>query len=129
MRSFSALMLVRYTMVLLFLWFGIQQLINPSMWVSYLPEFTGYLPMPGEMLVQLNGWFEIICAGLLLLGCYTRFIAFILGIHLLGIAVTAGGAVGVRDAALGLCALSLCISGADAWTLDAYVQRKKSIKV
>ena len=59
----------------LFFWFGISQLINPGAWTSFLPEFVGYFPIPGEMLVRFNGWAEVVAAAMLLLGCYTRLVA------------------------------------------------------
>jgi hypothetical protein len=43
---------------------------------------------------------------------------------LLGIALSAGGAVGVRDTALGLTAISLAFSVPDALTLDRYFAKK-----
>lgn len=117
MQKYSFI-LIRLSIVCLFLWFGMQQLMNPSAWVSYLPEWTGYLPIPGEILVGLNGWFEVLSALLLAVGCYTRFLALILSVHLAGIAWTAGGAVGIRDAALALCTLALFMAEPDHWTLD-----------
>lgn len=114
-----SLILLRYAWVALFLWFGVEQLASPATWVSYLPVWTGYMPIPGEMLVQLNGWLELVLAFMLLVGIYTRGVAILLSLHLFGIAVTAGGAIGMRDAVLGMMGISLAFSPADAWTLDA----------
>lgn len=123
MNTYSSA-IIRYALCLLFFWFGVQQLMNPSIWVSYLPEFTGYFPVPGEMLVQMNGWFEIIFSILLLLGVYTRLVVGILGVHLLGIAASAGGAVGMRDLTLSIVCFALAISSVDNWTLDHYLARR-----
>lgn len=112
------LIVLRFTLAGLFLWFGLQQWLHPEAWTIFLPEVTGYLPIPGTMLVMMNGWMEIIGAIALILGFAVRPISFFLGAHLLGIAVTAGGAIGVRDAALGLSAIALCLSPADRLTLD-----------
>lgn len=119
-------MAVRYTAVALFLWFGIAQLRDAATWVGFLPEWTGYLPIPGEMLVQLNGLVEVVLATALGIGALTRATAALLGLHLLGIAITAGGAIGVRDAALALMTLSLALAPADALTLDARARRSPS---
>lgn len=119
---------LRWSLALLFVWFGTQQLLHPAQWVSYLPEWTGYLPMPSEMFVQLNGWLEICLATLLAIGVYTRFSAGLLGLHLAGIAVTAGGAVGVRDATLAAACISVVLGGADQWSLDASFAKETSAK-
>lgn len=112
--------ILRTSFALLFFWFGIQQLTDASTWVVYLPEWTGYFPIPGEMLIQINGLLEICCATLLALGIHTRIIAGFLGLHLLGIATTMGGATGVRDAVLGMIGISLALQPPDAYTLDTH---------
>lgn len=125
--SFGSSIIIRYALVLLYGWFSFHQLFDPMPWVAYLPEWTGYMPIPGEMLVRLNGWFELIFAVMLLMGFYTRFAAALLGLHLLGIAFSVGGAVGMRDTTLALCTLALVFSPADQWTLDA--KWKKPVEV
>lgn len=120
-----SLRLLRYAFFLLFAWFGIQQLQDPSAWVGFLPTWTGYLPIPGPMLVQLNGWFEIIASIALLFGVFTRIIAVILSLHLIGIAIQAGGAIGVRDAALAVIGIAIAFAKEDSWTMD-YVAKLES---
>ncbi len=110
---------LRYSWALLFFWFGFAQLTDAASWVIYLPEWTGYFPIPGEMLVQINGLLEVCCAALLVLGIHTRIIAGFLGLHLLGIAASVGGATGVRDAALGAVGIALALQTPDALTLDS----------
>ncbi len=116
--SLVSRVILRWAWVALFWWFGIQQLMNPADWIGLLPEWTGYMPIPGEMLIQLNGWLEVCLAIALFLGCYTRFAAAVLALHLFGIAGTVGGATGVRDATLGAVGVALTLSEPDAWTLD-----------
>ncbi len=116
--------LLRWSWAILFIWFGAQQLLHPGDWVGLLPEWTGYLPIPGEMFIQLNGWFEVCFAMALVIGCYTRFAAALLSFHLLGIAISVGSATGVRDAALSMAGFSLALGTPDDWTLDRrYYQR------
>ncbi len=117
--SITSAQVVRISAVLLFLWFGSQQLVSPGDWVGFLPAWTGYFPMPGDMLVQLNGLAEVVLASVLALGAYTHVTAGLLGVHLLFIALGVGGAIGVRDAVLSLMTLSLCLGTPDAWTMDA----------
>jgi uncharacterized membrane protein YphA (DoxX/SURF4 family) len=121
--SLASQLVLRWSFALLFAWFGMQQLLDPSAWVDVLPAFTGYFPIPGEMLVQLNGWMEVCLAILLAIGYQTRLIAAFLALHLFGIAASIGGATGVRDAALGSMGVALALPPADAWTLDAYLKR------
>ncbi len=116
-------LVLRWSFALLFAWFGAQQLIDASSWVGFLPEFTGYLPIPGEMLVQLNGWLELCLAILLIAGYQTRLVSAFLALHLFGIAATVGGAIGVRDAALGCMGVALALQPVDEWTVDRYFQK------
>lgn len=116
--SLASRVVLRWSWVLLFLWFGTQQLIHPSQWTAFLPSWTGYFPVPAEMLIQLNGWMELCLAALLFVGSFTRLSALILSAHLAGIAISVGGAVGVRDAALAMVGISIALGGPDEWTLD-----------
>ena len=115
--------LLRYSLAALFLWFGWQQLANPSSWAVFLPSWTGYFPIPTEMLIRLNGWLEIIGALFLILGAFTRVVAGILALHLLAIAISIGGSIGVRDGALALACLALALSAPDKWTLDQTIKK------
>jgi len=116
---------LRYSWALLFFWFGFAQLTDATNWVIYLPEWTGYLPIPGEMLVRINGLLEVCCATLLTLGVHTRIISAFLALHLFGIAASVGGATGVRDAALGAAGIALALQIPDGLTIDAEHTPKK----
>lgn len=109
---------LRLSLAALFFWFGFQQWLAPDAWVSFLPSWTGYLPVPANTFIMINGWTEIVGATALLLGIWVRPVSVLLGLHLLGIAVSAGGAIGVRDAVLAAATLSLSLSPADKYTLD-----------
>ena len=117
--SLASRVLLRWSWVALFFWFGTQQLLAPADWMGFLPEWMGYMPVPGEMIVQLNGLFELIVGFALLIGVYTRVSALLLALHLLSIAIVAGGAIGVRDAALSMVGFALALAEPDEWTLDA----------
>ena len=116
--SLAGQVVLRYSWALLFFWFGFSQLSDAATWVIYLPQWTGYFPIPGEMLVQLNGLFEVCCAILLTLGLHTRIISGFLALHLFGIAVSVGGATGVRDAALAAAGVAIALQGPDALALE-----------
>ncbi len=111
--------IIRITLAALFLWFGVQQLLHPDAWTVYLPQWTGYLPIPGTMLVRLNGWMEVVLGAAMAAGLFVRIASAVLGAHLLFIALSVGGAVGARDLALAATTLALVLSAPDAWTLDA----------
>jgi uncharacterized membrane protein YphA (DoxX/SURF4 family) len=70
------------------------------------------------MLIQLNGWMEVCLAVLLFTGYFTRLCALVLAAHLAGIAVSVGGATGIRDIVLAAAGTSLALGEADEWTLD-----------
>lgn len=113
--------LIRFTIVALFLWFGSQQLIDAASWTAFLPGWVGYFPIPAETIIQWNGLFEVIGALMLAVGAYVRIVAALLGLHLMGIAASVGGAIGVRDAALAVCTLALVIAPTDEWSIDARI--------
>lgn len=118
--------ILRLSWAILFLWFGAQQLFHSSVWVGFLPQWTGYIPIPGEMLVQINGWLEIIGALFLISGTFIRPIALILALHLFMIAFDARGAIGMRDATLGMMGLALVFAPSDPWTIDALSKKNCS---
>lgn len=121
-----SLRILRYSFFILFLWFGFQQITDPGTWVGFLPNWTGYLPIPANMLIQINGWFEIIASLFLATGIFTKFIAAILSLHLLAIAWEAGGAIGMRDLILAMMGLSLVFADQDTWSLD-YLAKLKDL--
>ena|SRR3989344_1435354 len=115
--------LVRIAISLVFLWFGINQLILPENFLGYLPGFLLELDYT-KYLVMLNGLSEIILGGLLLVGFLIRPVSLILAVHLLGIIFSLGyNDIAVRDFGLLLVTLSIFIGGADLWSMD--YRRKK----
>jgi len=104
---------VRIGMALVFLWFAINQLLNPKVWIIYLPEFLSNTPNP-TMFIYANAVFEIIFGLMLLLGILTRISALLLGIHLIGISITLGyNAIAIRDLGLGIATISIAMHGPD----------------
>ncbi len=112
-------LIARLSISLVFLWFGFNEIINTEVWVTWLPQFAYNLPIAPTTLVLINGTFEIIFGGLLLAGLFTRITAFLLFIHLLGIAFSVGyNDVAIRDLGLSLVTLSIFLSGPDRWCLE-----------
>jgi len=91
-----------------------------------LPEWFGYIPIPGEIIVRLNGFVEVLLAIMLILGVYVRIIAAFLALHLFMIAASIGGATGVRDLVLAISTGLLALNVPDKWTLDAK-QKKETL--
>lgn len=118
--------ILRISLALVFLYFGIVQLNDPSSWSSYVPEFLDVPGISSNNLVALNGLVEITLGLFLICGLYTRFASLILSLHLFGIALSIGfSPLGVRDFGLAFATLSIFFSGPDRYTFD-YNYAKKS---
>ena len=107
----------RYAICFVILWFGINQLINPNYFLGYVPS---WVPFPANLLVMGNGIFEVVFGGLLLMGLFTRFSAFLISIHILIIAIGLGyNDIAIRDVGLALAAFSVFLNGKDKWCFDS----------
>lgn len=109
---------LRISMALVFLWFAINQLISPSNWTGYLPNFLLNTSNP-EFFIYMNAIFEIIFGSTLILGMFTRISALLLGIHLLGISITMGWtAIAIRDYGLAFATITIFLNGPDKWCIN-----------
>ena len=108
--------LVRISLSLVFLWFGVNQIFDGDTFIGYVPDFLGEY---ASTLVLLNGIFETFFGLLLIAGYYTRIVAFVLGIHLFFIMIGLGyNDIAVRDFGLMLITFSVALGGGDVWCLD-----------
>ena len=83
--------LIRVGLALVLLWFGIDEIANPKNWFGFIPSWLTTSPTFNiENLIILNGILEIIVGVLLLIGFYTRIVAFIAALHLLFITIIVG---------------------------------------
>ncbi len=120
---------VRMGVSLVFIWFGITQLMNPAGWTRLLPSWTSNLFISQQGLIVVNGVFEVILGLLLLLGIFTRVSAFLLTLHLLSITINVGySPTGVRDFGLTLATLAVFLYGEDKLCLDSKVRKLFSRK-
>ncbi len=120
--------IVRVSMSLVFLWFGLSQLIAPDSWTSWLPDIAFHLPLTPAILIMLNGLFEICAGTLLLVGFRTRLCAGILAIHLMGIIASVGyNDIGIRDAGLMLATVSIIFQGPDKFCIDTRLTQNKKV--
>lgn len=116
--------ILRLGLAVVFAWFGLQQLIDPSTWTAFVPAFTTNPWISAETLILLNGWMEVMGALLLLTGLWLRPAALILGLHMLFIAMETGGAIGMRDFGLTVACLALALTIPDKWTLDVKLMKQ-----
>ncbi len=133
--------IVRIAVSLVFLWFGISQIVNPESFLGYIPEWLyqqepqmmhGFMqfmqkaPNFAYTLILLNGIFETIFGALLLMGYFTRIAAFLLALHLFSIAFSLGyNDIAIRDFGLALATASLIFSGAGEFSLDKNLKKDK----
>ncbi len=135
--------ILRLGICVVFLWFGINQIVRPADYIGYLPSFLlenqnpSGMPMMMQVfsapsylnyLIIANGGFEVIFVILLLVGFWTRLAAFILGVHLFLITGHLGIEGGLndtvlRDLGLSLATMAITFFGADKWCWD---KRKKA---
>jgi len=140
-KKYSPIIL-RIGVSLLFLWFGITQLINPESFYGYVPQwiyphadtmmhehsFQSFhnLPLTPHIIIMGNGIFETIFGLFLLLGIYTRLSSFLLGIHLFVITLGLGyNDIAIRDFVLTIVTFVVFLNGADKWCLDVRNKKKE----
>ncbi len=112
---------LRYGIALVVVWFGIQQFMQPSQWVAFIPpSISAMLHTDPLLIVYANATFEVIFGLLLLFGWRTRFVALLLTLHLFDIMWIVGyGEIGTRDFGLAVAALSIFMNGTDVLCVDA----------
>lgn len=117
-RAFAPVVL-RLGLSVLFLWFGLSQLAEPSLWVGWVPLWaTGLTGFQPETVVLLNGALEVVGGVLLSLGLLVRLTALVLAAHLFVITYGIGPTeIGFRDFALACATLALALGGPDFLSL------------
>ncbi|TSC61143.1 MAG: hypothetical protein Athens041674_868 [Parcubacteria group bacterium Athens0416_74] len=109
---------LRASLSLVILWFGVQQVIAPDMWVSWVPVWAYAFGISPETLVLTNGSFEVLAGVLLLAGISTRIVAFVLFLHMTLLVREFGATpVGVRDFGLAMGLLTLALDDRSKWSL------------
>ncbi len=121
---------LRIGIALVFLWFGWSQIHNTNEWIGFVPQWVGDISrLSSTTIVHLNGLFEIVFGSALLLGLFTRFVAFFLTLHMIDITYIVGlNAVGVRDFGLAVAVVAVWMNGVDVWSLDGFVREGEKIQ-
>ena len=111
---------LRYSMALVIIWFGIQQLVNTADFMAYVPESAARIThLDITTLVYINSIFELVFGFLLLIGWKIRIVGVLLALHLFDIMYVVGyGEIGVRDFGLAMATLSVAMQGADMFSID-----------
>lgn len=127
MRSLSKYSgpLLRYGMAVVFLYFGISQIVDTNNFLGYLPNFL-FNTSFASTLILINGVFEIIASILLIIGFKTRIVAILLALHLALITFEVGWSqTGIRDFGLTIATIAIALQGPDNWCLDKKFLRGK----
>lgn len=97
------LMLLRIGLVLVYIYFGISQLMDPLAYSSFVPGWGIISFLDPTTIVYFNAIFELVFAVLLLTGVWSKWVSIILGVHLGVITLAVGfNPIGVRDFGLTL---------------------------
>ncbi len=121
----NAPVFLRVSMGLMYLWFGMSQLLNPELYLGFIPKYASIFPLSAIETVYLNGIFEICLSMILLLGFLVRSVAFSLSVHLyiIGLSVVNGGIM-VRDLALATALFVVFLNGSDKLCLSRLLRTK-----
>lgn len=114
-----ASVILRAGLSFVFIWFGLNQILDQSMWVSLIPpSIVSLTGLSAKTLVIFNGVFEVVMAVLLVLGIRVRIVALLLFVHMIAIIGELGlNAVAIRDIGLMFALLSVAFRGPDDYCL------------
>ncbi len=110
---------MRVAVALVFLWFGVNQVFDPTSWLGYVPSWTSSLPISAQGFVLLVGISQTVLGVLLLIGLFTRWMAILGVLHLIPIILSVGyNEIMIRDLGLMFATLGVLFHGPDRWCLD-----------
>ena len=123
--------LARYGVGIVFFIFGIDQLVRPSAWIAWVPDyvinFVANFGISNIGFIYFNGLFDLIVGLLLLAGLFVRVVALIGALHIAGIIFSLGyNDISVRDFGLLLVLISVFLNGSDEWCLDKKIRTYRS---
>lgn len=100
---------LRVGLAIVLFWFGINQILDPSKWTFFIPEWVVQMsPISAELIVLLNGGVELVLGAFILFGIFLRASSLIVALHLFLIALSLGNSPSaIRDVGLAFMALAL----------------------
>ena len=112
-------LILRFALAGVFLYFGMSQLTDASIWTGLVPDWALSLShMTAVSVIHLNAYLEIVASLMLIMGLYVRWVAAVLAVHLFVIAGSLGiNPLGIRDFGLSFATLALACFGADRFCL------------
>jgi uncharacterized membrane protein YphA (DoxX/SURF4 family) len=136
---------LRLGLSLVFLWFGLTQLINPESFFGYIPDWitphsvemihehpfqsAHNLPLTPHIIIMANGAFETLFGLLLLVGLFTRISSLLLAAHLFFIMIGLGyNDIAVRDFGLVVATIAIFLLGPDKWCFDKKIRNIETFK-
>ena len=120
--------LLRWSLALVFLYFGFSQVVNPSAWAGLVPEFLTKSFLSANNIVMMNAILEITLGIFLASGIHTKFSSLTLAIHLFFITLSMGfSPIGARDFGLTVATFVIFLSDLDRYTLDWKIKNRITI--
>ncbi|MDO8622535.1 MAG: DoxX family membrane protein [bacterium] len=122
-------LLLRLGLGIEFVAFGYGKLIDLPSWIGYIPPWMSpLLPMSTSAFLQAVGVVELVLGVLLIVGLWTRVIAALAALHLLGVLVALGyNDLAVRDFVAFMSALALTALGHASchYSMDGQLKNSK----
>lgn len=91
MKKITPELALRIGLAGVFLYAGINSLLNPTSWIGYVPQWIESIPLlTRELFLTLHGIFEIALAAVLLIGLYKKLVALLAFLSIAAIIITYG---------------------------------------
>jgi len=119
------LFIIRVGIAIVFLWFGISKIIDPTAWISWLPQWIVQLPISVTTNLIIQGMIETVVGALLLIGLFTRFAAVIAALTMVIVIISVGYSdIAIRDLGILSIAVALALTIKHPLSLDGYLRKK-----
>jgi uncharacterized membrane protein YphA (DoxX/SURF4 family) len=114
-RANAGLLVLRLGLAAVFVWFGLSQVLDAHSWQWWVKDWVSDLTrLSPEIIVYLNGSFEVIFGALLALGVRIKVAATALALHIAIVTLYVGyNEVGVRDFGLTMATIALALLAKD----------------
>lgn len=103
--------ILQLAIAFVFLWFGVDKMIRPEMWIGWIPEwFSAYIKVNPVHFMLFNGAIEVVLALWILIPFKNHWAAFLTFLYFIPILIITGlSQVGIRDISLAIATLSLAL--------------------